>query len=81
MLRYPAGGLPPLASGFKRTFLLYAVGFCKDMDPYTAHPDTVEPLPFRAVSSYPYPAGENYPDDDLHRRYRAEWNTRRVPPR
>jgi len=81
VLRYPAARLPPLAPGFKRTFLLYAVGFCKDMDPYTAHPDSVEPLPFRAMSNYPYPAAESYPDDAAHRRYRAEWNTRRVPRR
>jgi len=81
VLRYPARGLPPLAPGNKRTFMLYAVGFCKDMDPYTAHPYTVEPLPFRAMSNYPYPAAENFPDDEAHRRYRAQWNTRHVPQR
>ncbi|MHC4953706.1 MAG: CRTAC1 family protein [Planctomycetota bacterium] len=81
VLRYAARGLPPLAAGIRRTFLLYAVGFCKDMDPYTAHPYTVEPLPFRAMSNYPYPPSECYPDDDFHRRYRAEWNTRHVPKR
>jgi len=78
VLRYPVSGLPPLPAGKQRTFLLYAVGFCKDMDPYTAHPDTVEPLPFRAMSNYPYPPGERYPEDARHTRYRREWNTRRV---
>jgi len=78
VLRYPVSALPPLPAGKQRTFLLYAVGFCKDMDPYTAHPDTVEPLPFRAMSNYPYARGEKYPVDAGHTRYRREWNTRRV---
>jgi hypothetical protein len=30
------------------------------------------------MSNYPYRADERYPDDEPHRRYRAEWNTRRV---
>ena len=49
----------------------------KDMDLYTAHPDTVEPLPFHAMPSYPYPDGVHFPDDPLHESYRREWNTRR----
>ncbi|MFQ5845942.1 MAG: hypothetical protein ACE5JG_13240, partial [Planctomycetota bacterium] len=77
-LRYAATALPPLAKGMRRTFMVYTVGFCKDMDPYTAFGDTVEPLPFRAMSNYPYADGERYPDDLDQRRYRAEWNTRRV---
>jgi len=80
-LKYPAAALPPLPEGWRRTFLLYTVGFCKDMDAYTAYGETVEPLPFRAMSNYPYGEDEAYPDDEAHRRYRAEWNTRRVPER
>jgi tetratricopeptide (TPR) repeat protein len=80
VLRYAASALPPLPAGKKRTFLLYTVGFCKDMDPYTAHPYSVEPLPFRAMSNYPYGPDEKYPDDGKHTRYRREWNTRRVLP-
>ena len=64
----------------RRTFMLYTVGFCKDMDYYTAFPDTVEPLPFLKMSNYPYGEDEGFPDDEAHRRYRAEWNTRRVEP-
>jgi hypothetical protein len=48
------------------------------MDPYTAFPDTVEPLPFRGMSGYPYGDGEAYPNDPEHRAYRERWNTRRV---
>ena len=33
-------------------------------------------LPFHAMSRYPYPANENYPNDAAHDRYRREYNTR-----
>jgi hypothetical protein len=77
-LEFPVKGLPETPKGMTRSFVLHAVGYCKDMDPHTAHGETVEPLPFRAMSSYPYPEGEGYPDDPLHRDYRREWNTRRL---
>ena len=47
-------------------------------DPYTGRGEAVEPLPFHAMSTYPYPATERYPDDAGHAEYRARWNTRRV---
>jgi hypothetical protein len=75
-----ADRLSPLRDGRARTFLVRAVGYCKDMDLYTAHPDQVEPLPFRAMSGYPYGAGEAYPSTPEHEAYRREWNTRRVEP-
>jgi hypothetical protein len=49
------------------------------MDLYTAHPDTVEPLPFRAMTGYPYAPPEAYPADPEREAYRREWNTRLVP--
>jgi hypothetical protein len=48
------------------------------MDDYTAELLTVEPLPFRAMSSYPYPPGESYADDPAHLDYRLRYNTRVV---
>ncbi len=38
----------------------------------------MEPLPFRAMQSYPYPAGTTYPDTPELRRDRREWLTRKV---
>ncbi len=73
-LRFSAG-LPPPA-GWTRDFLLKVDGWAKDRDPNTAFSATVEPLPFHAMSRYPYPAGEHFPDDADHRRYRQEYNTR-----
>jgi len=36
---------PPLPPGWGRRFVLEARGWCKDMDLYTLHGDSVEPLP------------------------------------
>ena len=46
-----------------RTFLLYADGYSKEMDINSASPDSVAPLPFHAMSAYPYPPTEHYPSD------------------
>ena len=77
-LKFKAGGLPHLPKGWKRDFLFASNGYCKDMDPNTAFPDTVEPLPFHGMSGYPYPEGEQYPDDPGHQAYRKTYNTRQV---
>ncbi len=75
-LSFDAGRLPPLPAGWKRTFLVYADGFGKDMDLNSARPNTVEPHPFHGMSAYPYPPEEHYPDTESHRRYREIYNTR-----
>jgi hypothetical protein len=80
-LEFPVKGLPAVPRRWTRSFLLYATGYSKDMDPYTAFGDTVEPLPFRGMSGYPYGPGEAYPDDAEHRDYLRTWNTRRVETR
>ena len=77
-LKFPAQAFGPLREGWRRTFLLKTDSYCKDMDLYTAHPDTVEPLPFHAMSGYPYGGDERYPDDAARTRYRREYNTRKV---
>lgn len=76
--KFDATRLPPLADGETRSFVLVSHAYCKDMDLYTATPQTVEPLPFRGMSRYPYPATEHYPETPEHRRYRATYNTRIV---
>jgi hypothetical protein len=75
-LSFRADRLPALPVGWKRTFLVLADGFGKDMDLNSARPDTVEPLPFHGMSSYPYPPDEHYPSTEVHRRYRETYNTR-----
>jgi hypothetical protein len=67
-----AGSQPP---GTKRAFLMYTNGYYKDAKVDIPH--TVEPLPFEAMSGFPYdPAVENYPDDPEYNQYREAYNTR-----
>jgi tetratricopeptide (TPR) repeat protein len=75
-LRFDASQVAPPKPGMSRTFLLFLDGWAKDADPNTQFSQTVEPLPFHAMSAYPYAANERYPDDDAHRDYLLEWNTR-----
>ncbi len=75
-LRFDARGLPPLREGWARSYVLAVDGWAKDSDPNTAHSQTVEPLPFQGMSRYPYGGGERFPDDEAHRRWRREYNTR-----
>ena len=61
----------------RRTWLFFAHGYEKGFEPHSAHHRTVEPLPFAAMSGYPYDATrERYPTSDAHLEYVAEWNTR-----
>ena len=75
-LIFDASQLSPLPSGWTRDFLLKVDGWAKDRDPNTAYSQSVEPLPFHAMSRYPYPATEHFPDDEPHRQYREHYNTR-----
>jgi hypothetical protein len=75
-LLFRAGGLPALKPGLKRDFLLLVDGWAKDGDYNTAFSQSVEPLPFHAMSSYPYPGAEHFPNDVEHRAYRELYNTR-----
>jgi hypothetical protein len=77
-ISFDATAAPPLRPGWKRDFLLYTDGWIKDSDLNTAFGTTVEPLPFHAIKAYPYAAGESYPSDAEHTRYRREYNTRRL---
>lgn len=77
-VRWSEAALPPLPAGWTRSWFLRFTGWCKGQELYTAHGWTVEPLPFLGMSHYPYRPDERYPDTPEHRRYRAEWNTRRV---
>jgi hypothetical protein len=75
-LGFDAGAAPPLKPGWVRDFLLYAVGYGKDMDLNSLYSEVIGPLPFRGMSRYPYASPEGYPDDEEHRTYLREYNTR-----
>lgn len=75
-LQLDATALPKLKPGWTRDFILKVDGWAKDRDANTAYSQTVEPLPFHAMSQYPYSAREHYPTDATHVRYRKQYNTR-----
>jgi len=73
---FSAVSLPPPAEGWTRDYFFYANGFVKDMDFYEAAPFTVADMPFHAMTAYPYPAAQHYPDDETATAYRLDWNDR-----
>ena len=77
-IQFDASSASSLPAGWKRDFLLYTDGWIKDSDLNTAFGTTVAPLPFHAVKSYPYSAGDAYPTDARHQQYQREYNTRIV---
>src|SRR5262249_4249757 len=77
-LSFDAAALPPLAAGSRRTFLLHADGFSKEMDLHSATPDVLLPLPFHGMTRYPYTAPEAYPMTPERARLIEEYDTRVV---
>jgi Tfp pilus assembly protein PilF len=77
-LQFDASRLPVVGPGNTRSFVLVSHAYCKDMDLYTATPQTLAPLPFRAMSRYPYPATERYPASEAHQAFLRTYNTRIV---
>jgi len=62
------------SAGAERSYVVSVLGYYKDLKTDVSH--TVEPLPFAAMSNYPYGADERYPDDAGHPAYQALYNTR-----
>lgn len=75
---FDARKLPALPTGWKRTYLVFADGFGKDMDINSARPETIGELPYHGMKSYPYSPGDGYPNDKRHRDYLQRYNTRTV---
>jgi Flp pilus assembly protein TadD len=77
-LEFDATVLPAIPPHHTRSFILVSHAYCKDMDLYTATPQTLEPLPFQSMSRYPYAPNERYPDSGPHQAYLRTYNTRIV---
>ncbi len=75
-LEFDPATLPALPDGWTRDYFFLVNGYEKDMDFYAADGFTVDPLPFRSMSGYPY--REPYPLDRKHLDYLLEYNTRHV---
>ncbi|HLX84466.1 MAG TPA: FG-GAP-like repeat-containing protein [Terriglobales bacterium] len=74
-LDFDPAKLPALSQGWVRDYFFIANGYEKDMDFYAYRGDTVDPLPFRDMRTYPYP-GQSFPTDADHLNYLLEYNTR-----
>jgi tetratricopeptide (TPR) repeat protein len=74
-LDFDPAKLPALPRGWVRDYFFIANGYEKDMDFYAYRGDTVDPLPFGAMGTYPYP-GKSFPSDAEHMNYLLEYNTR-----
>jgi len=80
-LAFGATALPPLPAGWVRDYVLALDGWDKDADKNTIAGQTVEPLPFHGMDDARYgDASQRYPDDPEHRRFRAQYLTRRGGP-
>ncbi len=78
-LQFDASGLPIVQSGWSRDFMFYNDGWLKDGDLNTARGQTVAPLPFHGMESYPFGAEkQGYPEDEEYVTYRNKYNTRKV---
>jgi hypothetical protein len=75
-LSFDAAALPPLPAGVRRTFLLFSDGYSKEMDINSATPDALGPLPFHAMTRYPYREPEAYPMTGVRLRVYERYNTR-----
>ncbi|MFM8579853.1 MAG: hypothetical protein ACKOCN_13780, partial [Planctomycetaceae bacterium] len=75
-MRLSFEALPPPRPGWERDFLLHSIGWDKDANLATAEGQTVEPLPFRGMRSYPPAADDPPPDSPLARQWLDSWQTR-----
>jgi Flp pilus assembly protein TadD len=74
-LRFDAASVPQLRPGWRRTWFFFADGFEKGNELYSAHGDTVAPLPYHAMRSY---GDEETPAAGPASafEYLLDWNTR-----
>jgi hypothetical protein len=77
-LLFNVEGLTPLGEGLKRTVFLFGACWFKDTPTNWGFgfDFTVDPLPFKAMSGFPYTDAESYPYDAEHVAYLKEYNIR-----
>lgn len=80
LVLFDARDLPAPKPGHVRTVFLESFGWDKDADRNTWKADSNLPLPFQAMSGYPFAPGETYPRTPELDAYRSEWLTRVVGP-
>jgi len=79
-LEFDAGNIPPTPQGWTRSYVLRAVGYCKDADPFTGGSDSVGPLPWRGMPAYPFGPEGRRPEDQKYRAYLDAYQVRPATP-
>jgi hypothetical protein len=78
-LSFDARSLPPAKAGERRTYILYGVGYSKEMDVNSASPDIVQPIPYQGMPEYPFAEAEVPAAVAKRQAQKAEaWDTRIV---
>ena len=79
-IAFPTANLTPTPENWTRDVFLFEACWFKDSNGNWGFGFgfTVDPLPFRDMSGFPYPPTESYPSDPDHLSYLSEWNTRVV---
>lgn len=75
-IAYDATRLPPVPTGWVRDYVVVSDGWDKDFDKNTVTGQSYGPWPFHAMTAYPYPDGERYPNP----KFLEETLTREVGP-
>ena len=65
-----------LPAGWVRDFIMHNVGWDKDADLNTVYGQSVEPLPYREMTSYPYGPEGQFPRTPAHESYLERYQNR-----
>ena len=79
-LEFDQREVPPIPEGWTRSYVLRAVGYCKDADPFTGGSDSVGPLPWRGMPAYPFGPEGRRPEDREYRAYLEAYQVRPAGP-
>jgi len=77
-LQFPIDSIAAPAQGMVRDYFLFESTWFKDESGNWGFGFgfTVDPLPFKSMTGFPYPPTESYPNDTAHQNYLTQWNTR-----
>ncbi len=79
-LQFPTDKLAQAPQGMVRDYFLFESCWFKDENGNWGFGFgfTVDPLPFKTMTGFPYSANESYPTNAAHQSYLQQWNTRTV---
>ena len=81
-INFSVGNLTAVPAGMERDYFLFVACWFKDQPGQWGYgfTFTVAPMPFMAMSGFPYTTAESYPYDATHLAYLSQYNTRYIPP-